>query len=175
MKIIILVNINIYICIYIYIYILLNPTSALLFFSPGLWRHQEFLVGLHGDTPPPGYRHMTRADLTDVALRTRLVAAHQSRGGWGLAKDPLPVKGPLVVAEGMLQINHNPVAMLGAGLFGSTAAHNVYEAINGRTNVLWRRVLPAVDASWTAHTSAPTGPEACLLVRDPALGQTSGT
>jgi hypothetical protein len=127
----------------------------------------EFLVGLHGENPPPGYRQLMRAELTDAALRTRLVAAHQARGGWGLTKDPLEFDAHLVVAEGWLRINGEWVALAGSK-FGSDnfTAFGVYSAMDSWFEVPWTTSPPAPDAIWTVSECAnDSSKHPCLLVR----------
>jgi hypothetical protein len=127
-------------------------------------------VGLRGDKPPQGYRHLTRADLTKKSLRTRLVAAHQARGGWGLAKAPLKFEGALVVAEGQVMVNGNYLGHAGTGWSGTIVG--VYSAMDRKTEVPWsaRPPNPATNATWSVSVFfgdfIPSCP--CLLVRSVA-------
>ncbi len=122
-------------------------------------------MGLLCETPPPGYRQLTSDDLTDAALRARLVAEHQVRGGWGLTKDPLPIVGVLVVADGDIQINGRCINVVGQGLTG-VFAQGIYRAITFGSKVPWAVTPPAADAAWDIsllYSPLPSHP--CLLMR----------
>ncbi len=130
---------------------------------------QEFLVSVRDDPPPRGYRQLTCGDLMDVALRSRLVAEHQTRGGWGLANTPLKFFNALVVADGWIRINSSLVYAVEQEFdrYSTTiAAHGFYSAIDSNTLVPWTTAPPAPDASWFFDTFNATRPSSpCLLVR----------
>ena len=58
-----------------------------------------------GDRDYPGYRKLTAADVVDVAMCARLLAAHQVDGGWALLEEPLICNSRLCIAEGFLVVN----------------------------------------------------------------------
>ncbi len=101
-------------------------------------------MGLRGDPPPAGYRQLTRLDVLDADLRSRLVAEHQTRGGWGLTKDPLEFTGVLVFDEGRITINGNAVGMVGQDWNGT--ARGVYSVIDWADKVPWTTTPPAPKA-----------------------------
>ena len=126
-------------------------------------------MGLHGDTPPPGYRQLTGVDLDDAALCARLVAEHQSRGGWGLARDPLKFgrASVLAAAEGNIRIQGCCIGMYGQD-YNSTA-RGVYNAMNWTTNLPWSTMPPAPNAECWVGDLLPDPANPCLFVRVCAL------
>ncbi len=147
----------------------MNTISRLVFLLQ--W---EFLVGLREDAPPPGYRPLTRDDLMDATLRTRLVAEHQARGGWGLAKDPLRFNGVLAVVEGRVQINRHNLGMVRQDLWESFTARDMfYSVMDWVTNVPWNKTPPTPDDTWSVEVCNPGPLRPCLLVRDVALASSA--
>ncbi len=115
-------------------------------------------MGLYGDTPPHGYRQLTLVDLEDSTLRSRLVVAHQTRGGFGLTKTPLKVSGFLTVAEGRVEIDGSAVDLVAAGRDMYTCA------LNFSSRVPWTSKPPAPDATWTIHVVPPAPSAPCLFM-----------
>jgi hypothetical protein len=115
-------------------------------------------------TAYPGYRKMTRDDVYNKATRRLLLREHASNQGWVLLEDPLVVKFPLCVAEGLLTIDGVAVTVVGKrdktddGV--ELPVHNVYTAIfegseltltAGRSaSSSFLRLMQ--DAFWSVHT-----------------------
>ncbi len=123
-------------------------------------------MGLYGNPPPPGFRVLTHVDLMDAILRSRLVAEHQARGGWGLCHPPLQFLGRLTVAEGHFLVNGDTIGMVGQGK-GVTTASGVYVAATGnrKVHVPWTTAPPVPDATWAVVLLTPRPSQPCLFIR----------